>query len=343
MADNVRWILDHEGPGTKMVIWAHNGHVATGANPQQESMGYHLRKMFGADLVVFGFAFNQGSFQAIQMPFGTGGLRRFTVKPAPEGSLDAMLEVSGLKLAAIDLHAIPKEGWVATWFDQPHVTRNLGSGYNEQNEAYGFGPLKVTELYDALFFVETTTSARANPAGMRSGNRTLAAPTNLDFENSAAGTPPAGWTGSVGISGLTYEAVTSDERPHAGNRCAEIRRKPGPRYGETFGKLGQTIDAKPLRGKRATFRAAVRTEGARSGSQAYLWLRIQKEGVGPASTPITTDLSNRPITTGDWRVFETIVNVPNDAGTIDFGLALVGDGRAWLDSVTLETAGESKS
>jgi erythromycin esterase len=342
MADNVRWILEHEGPGTKMVLWAHNGHVSTGANPPYEPMGYHLRKMFGADMVVFGFAFNQGSFQAMQIPLGTGGLRRFTVKPAPEGSLDATLAVSGLKLAAIDLHAIPKEGWVATWFDQPHVTRNLGAVYIEQNEAYGFGPLKVTEPYDALLFVETTTSARANPAGTRSGSRTLAAPTNLDFENSEAGTTPMGWTGPVGISGLTYEAVTSDERPHAGNRCAEIRQKPGLRYGETFGKLGQTIDAKPLRGKRATFRAAVRTEGAGSGSQAYLWLRIQKQGIGPASSLIATDLSDRPITTADWRVFETIVSVPNDASTIDYGLALVGDGRAWLDSVSLEMAGESK-
>jgi hypothetical protein len=276
------------------------------------------------------------------MPLGTGGLRSFTVKPAPEGSLDATLAVSGLKLAAIDLHAIPKDGWVANWFGQPHTTRNLGAVYNEQNEAYGFGLLKVTELYDALLFVETTTSARANPTGTRSGNRTLAAPTNLDFENSAVGTSPAGWTGPLGISGLTYEALTSDERPHAGKVSAEIRHKPGPRYGDTFGKLGQTIDAKPLRGKRATFRAAVRTEGAGSGSQAHLWLRIQKEGVGPASSPIATDLSDRPITTADWRVFETIVNVPSDAGTIDYGLALVGDGRAWLDSVTFETAGESK-
>jgi erythromycin esterase len=31
MADNVRWVLEHEGSGTKMVIWAHNGHVATSA------------------------------------------------------------------------------------------------------------------------------------------------------------------------------------------------------------------------------------------------------------------------------------------------------------------------
>ena len=110
MADNIHWILEHEGPGTKMVVWAHNGHVATAATGGPESMGYHLRKMYGPDMVVFGFAFNQGSFQAVQMPFGTGRLRPFQVKAAPEGSLDAMLAASGLSLAAIDLRAIPKDG-----------------------------------------------------------------------------------------------------------------------------------------------------------------------------------------------------------------------------------------
>ena len=103
MADNVRWVLEHEGPGTKIVIWAHNGHVSTSAAYGQERMGYHLRKHYGSDMVVFGFAFNQGSFQAIESPGGSGRLRPFQVKPAPEGSLDAMLASSGLTLAAIDL------------------------------------------------------------------------------------------------------------------------------------------------------------------------------------------------------------------------------------------------
>ena len=115
MADNIRWILDREGPGTKMVVWAHNGHVATSVTSSQEWMGYHLRQMYGPDMFVFGFAFNRGSFQAVEMPFGTGRLRPFQAKPAPEGSLDAMLAASGLAVAAIDLRALPKEGPVADW------------------------------------------------------------------------------------------------------------------------------------------------------------------------------------------------------------------------------------
>jgi erythromycin esterase-like protein len=56
MAENVKWIADHN-PNAKIVIWAHNGHVAFGGWPGYEPMGSALRKMFGDKMVVFGFAF----------------------------------------------------------------------------------------------------------------------------------------------------------------------------------------------------------------------------------------------------------------------------------------------
>jgi hypothetical protein len=50
-------------------------------------------------------------------------------------------------------------------------------------------------------------------------------------------------------------------------------------------------------------------------------------------------MADRPITTREWRVFETVGDVPRDAARIDYGLALVGAGRAWIDSVALEVVG----
>ena len=64
MAQNVKWILDHS-PKDKLVVWAHNGHVNAGGGGY-ESMGASLRKMYGDQMVVFGFAFNQGSFRAVE-------------------------------------------------------------------------------------------------------------------------------------------------------------------------------------------------------------------------------------------------------------------------------------
>ena len=195
MADNIRWILEHEGPGTKMVVWAHNGHVATTASEGWEPMGYHLRRMYGHDMVVFGFAFNQGSFQAVEMPFGNGRLRPFQVEPAHQGSLDAMLAASGLSLAAIDLRAIPKDGPVQAWFDGPRATRSIGAGYTEQAGSGFLGSVERTPALRCPALCRETTSARPNPAGERPAVRKLAAPANLDFESGDPGKEATGLGG----------------------------------------------------------------------------------------------------------------------------------------------------
>jgi erythromycin esterase len=158
MADNIKWILDHN-PGAKIVLWAHNGHVGTAANGY-EPMGAALRKMFGSQMVVFGFAFNQGAFQAVELPPSKKGLRTFSIDPAPEGSLDAMLASAKLQIAAIDLHALPKDGPVANWFREARTTKSIGAVYDEKFADKFFASQIVPQVYDALFFVEQTTTAR---------------------------------------------------------------------------------------------------------------------------------------------------------------------------------------
>jgi erythromycin esterase len=153
MADNVKWILD-QNPGARIVLWAHNGHVAT-KGFSNETMGGALRRMYGSEMVVFGFSFNQGSFQAI--PQGGGALKNFSVPPAPPGSLDATLAASRLPLFALDLRAAPE------WFQQARRSRQIGAVYPD-GEPYAFiGDIVAPEAYDAVLFVETTTVARKNP------------------------------------------------------------------------------------------------------------------------------------------------------------------------------------
>src|SRR5262245_45897242 len=154
MADNVKWILD-QNPGAKIVLWAHNGHVATGGF-SYDTMGTALRRMYGREMVVFGFSFNQGSFQAI--PQGGGVLKNFTVPPAPPGSLDATLAAAGLPLFALDVREAPE------WFHRAHGSRQIGAAYPE-GAAYAFmSDIVPAEVYDAVLFVEATTVARKNPA-----------------------------------------------------------------------------------------------------------------------------------------------------------------------------------
>jgi erythromycin esterase-like protein len=153
MADNVKWILDHN-PKAKIVLWAHNGHVATGGF-SYETMGSALRRMYGKEMVVFGFAFNQGAFQAIAQ--GGGGLKNFAVPPARPETLDATLASAAIPLLALDLRNAPD------WFKQPRGSRQIGAIYPE-GEPYAFvGNIVPNEAFDAVLFVDTTTVARKNP------------------------------------------------------------------------------------------------------------------------------------------------------------------------------------
>jgi len=160
MAQNIKWILDHN-PNAKIVLWAHNGHVAKDFVWGYKTMGSALREMFGEQMVVFGFAFNQGSFQAIERG---KGLRDFTVSPAPAGSLDATLAATGIPLLAIDLRKIPKASPVGTWWSQPHKSRNIGAMYATDMDNQFLIDMKAPESFDVLLFVEKTTAARKNPA-----------------------------------------------------------------------------------------------------------------------------------------------------------------------------------
>jgi erythromycin esterase len=335
MAENIRWVLDHEGPGAKMLVWAHNGHVATKNQYGIEWMGSHLRKSIGAEMVVFGFAFNQGGFQAMELPLETGkGLRPFNVGPAPAGSLDATLAAAGLQIAAIDLRSLPKNGIVAKWFAEPKQTRSIGSGYSEQMAANFLAKQVTPQLYDALLFVEKTSAARPNnKRDARDDMVKLAAPTNLDFEEGEVGKIPAGWMPLPTMSRFGFELTVRDERPYSGKRCAMISRSADKYYGETAGGVMQRIDAAAYRAKRVKLRVMARAETAGQYSQAYLRFRVGRPGAVVFDSQI-----DYPVTTADWRAYEIEADAPDDADAISYGIHLVGKGRAWLDAVSIEAS-----
>jgi len=341
MAGNIRWILDHEGKGSKMVIWAHNLHVAT-----TTTMGSELRKMFGNDMFVFGFAFNRGSFQASELPVtynqyllfpSEKGVHPFTVSPFRSDknvSLEWMLGKAGLKLAVINLHALPKDGRVKGWFEKEQMTRNIGSAYRNSDSSRML-KMFLTKAYDALVFIERTSAAHLNSSGQRSPAPITESPVNTNFEDGVQGETPVGWLVPDQSASFGFYIATNDDNPYEGKHCAVISRQAEVHYGEMFGSLSQQIDATPYRGKKIRLKAAIRTEVNGYGNQAYLWLRVTKKFFGPAALCFYENMAERPVTNSRWQFYDIIGTVAADADLIGFGLALVGDGKVWIDSVSV--------
>jgi erythromycin esterase len=157
LAQNIKWIVDNEPPGTKIMIWAHNGHVSTDGFPGAASMGVYLRRIYGPRMVVCAFSFDRGSFEAI----GRGGPQEFTVGPALPDSLDSALAATGLPLFAVDLRNAPSTGTVAEWLDTPHRVRTIGAVYNAALPEMFYVNF-LPHGFDVIFFVKQTTAPRTS-------------------------------------------------------------------------------------------------------------------------------------------------------------------------------------
>jgi erythromycin esterase len=328
MAANVAWLLEREGPDSKAVLWAHNLHVAT----QPGLMGGYLRRTFGEQLRVIGFAFDRGEFQA-QDAAAEGKLRDFRVGAAPDGTLDAQLAAAGLELAALDLRAVPPSGPVADWFQ---TTRRMRSVAGIYADGWGWWPGRVAEAYDALLFVRETSAARPNPSGRPTEPVRLAAPANLDFELGEPRQPPRDWLSPSGIMGMEWEVVLTGQDARQGDQAVVIRRAAdGGGYGETYGALEQRIDPTPWRGRCVTLRASVRVAPSAPSTRAFLWLEVTHRSDRRTVPVFYENMADRPITAYEWREYEITADVPEDADAIAFGLAAVGSGPVWLDAVSL--------
>jgi erythromycin esterase len=172
MAQNLEFIMESEGSGTKVVVWAHNGHISTaswgGGIP---AMGSYLRKVYGDAYYAFGFTFQEGSFQSRNMDKASDqymALQEFTVGPAPEGSVDWYFAQPRIGNYIVNFREAPKTGTVADWLKAPLPMRFIGAGFMKDAPATMYmTPVILRDHFDGLVFVEKTTRARPNPTGIR--------------------------------------------------------------------------------------------------------------------------------------------------------------------------------
>lgn len=331
MAENVRWILDQEGPQGKIVLWAHNAHVQAGNDMGAHAwMGGHLRKALGKDMVVLGFAFREGSFQAIDFGPTKGGQREFTVKALPAATLDEALHAAGSPLLALDLRQVPPAGPVRAWFSTAQGTLWTGAGFRDGGEAGAISPTHVLEAYDGLLFVARTTAARPNHPRKASGAQPkialLERPTNLGFEE-GSGETPAGWKLNQGMKAYAVERVEGGA--HEGRFWLQTRRL-SDADSAPWGTAMQSLEAAPYRGKKVRLSGWLR---ASDGAKATYWLRVDRPGQAPGFFDNAMD---RAVTQDAWTRLDIEGTVAPDAESLNFGAMVIGSGKAGFDDVRLE-------
>lgn len=129
----------------------------------------------------------------------------------------------------------------------------------------------------------------------------------------------------------------ADDAAKEGKRCAVLEHS-GESEPQAFGNIMQSRNAESLRGKRVRLSAEVRHRGL-AESRSQLWLRVD---LPQRKMGFLDNSSNRPATVDEWKRFEIICDVDNDAVSLNFGLMTFGKGSvSRLDDVKLEILGAS--
>jgi erythromycin esterase len=144
MADNVDYLLDKLYPGRKVIIYAHNAHIAYQPVPNNGTpMGQHLAQRRRSELYTIGLYMSRG------MAAQNNGAP-YPISPAKAGSMEAVLANAGLKYAFVDLTQARKEPGSA-WMTRPIPMREWGTVE---------GRITPASTYDALIYIDTVTPSR---------------------------------------------------------------------------------------------------------------------------------------------------------------------------------------
>jgi beta-lactamase regulating signal transducer with metallopeptidase domain len=157
----------------------------------------------------------------------------------------------------------------------------------------------------------------------------LRVPAQIQSGKSASA--PQGWI-LAGSNPASYQTGIDHQASDKGFSSAYLRSKQSA--GEGFGTLMQEFSAAQYAGKRLRLSASVKAD--QLSDWAGLWMRVDKGSESVAFDNMT----DRPIkgTTG-WQNYEVVLDVPQDATGIAFGVLLSKQGNVWLNDVKFQSVG----
>ena len=140
-------------------------------------------------------------------------------------------------------------------------------------------------------------------------------------------TLPLAWT-KGGATPEDYTATIDHAVYRSGRASAQLRSRVPT--ASTFGTLTQRVRSDSLKNVRMGVSAWLRTREAQ-GANIFVRVDGAVAGLDFANT------ADNPVSgTAEWTRRELVVDVPDDAFGVTFGLILNGTGTVWLDDVALD-------
>ena len=141
MADNLDFVLDRLYPGRKVIVWAHNFHIAKRHEEVEQpyAMGQFLDARRGSEVYTIGLYMGRGvAAWNSRQPY-------LILDPSPH-SLEAVMASAGRKMSFVDFSRAVEGG--PRWMFEPIVARG-----------WGMHPDRIVpaQTYDAVIYIDTVT------------------------------------------------------------------------------------------------------------------------------------------------------------------------------------------
>ena len=151
---NIYWVLNQLPENSKLILWAHNGHVAkTSPMFNYNVMGHYMARWFADEYVAIGFTFNSGSFGA----FSNNGFKKWNLEAIKVPSLTLSLSQLKAPFAFFDARKALLNSKDTDYYLRKAVPirTDISESFSDTREK--MMSLNISETYDALIYIEDTS------------------------------------------------------------------------------------------------------------------------------------------------------------------------------------------
>ncbi|PKL81496.1 MAG: hypothetical protein CVV24_14940 [Ignavibacteriae bacterium HGW-Ignavibacteriae-3] len=163
MAENSEWLTDLLAPNTKVVLWAHNGHLAKDpAYLGSGSQGSFLSENLSTQYKVIGFSFNQGTFRAVgYIPPSTytGLTVQGIYEIPPKDSFNFIFYFSQPKNFILINNDVTRNSPLYSWINSNKKILSIGAVYSSNYYDSFFYTYNLGRIFDAVIHINTTLAA----------------------------------------------------------------------------------------------------------------------------------------------------------------------------------------
>ena len=163
MFETLKNILDHYGPKSKAVVWAHNSHVgnakATEMSKRGElNIGELCRRHFASHSYHIGFGTNDGTVAAASE--WDGSMQVMPVRPAHAQSYERLFHMTNVPGLMLPLRTGPSEELRRT-LAKPRLERAIGVIYRPESElASHYFEAVLPEQFDEYIWIDHTSAVK---------------------------------------------------------------------------------------------------------------------------------------------------------------------------------------